>query len=90
MRDALAASGVEARESQDAGRYVCETTYWSLLTYDGASIPAHAAFLHVPHESDEYPVTRIARGVASVVDARRAALRREPGEADAVPRGGVP
>lgn len=77
MREALASSGVDAHDSFDAGRYVCETTYWSLLTYDGVSIPACAGFLHVPHESDEYPITRIAAAVARVVDARRTALERK-------------
>ena len=89
MRDALSASDVDARDSFEAGRYVCESTYWSLLTHDGTWSPTYAAFLHVPQESDEYPIARIARAVASVVDARRAALR---GELDAagLPHGGVP
>ena len=33
MRRALEQSGVDVVESEDAGRYVCESTYWSLLTY---------------------------------------------------------
>jgi len=52
MQSALQASGVAALSSEDAGRYVCESTYWSLLNYSGpAPIPEFAAFLHVPPES---------------------------------------
>lgn len=90
MRDALDASGVAARESLEAGRYVCESTYWSLLTHQGASRPAYAAFLHVPHESHEYPIARIADAVARVIDARRTALRRERDGAAERPPGGSP
>jgi pyroglutamyl-peptidase len=78
MRRALESTGVDVIESEDAGRYVCESTYWSLLTYRSASdagAPPFAGFLHVPHESNDYSLERIAAAVQSVVDARRAALR---------------
>lgn len=71
MRAALETTGVIAVDSDDAGQYVCESTYWSLLSYDGpAAPPAFAGFLHVPPLSFEHPVERIAAAVASVVDAR--------------------
>jgi pyroglutamyl-peptidase len=80
MRSALEGTGVSAIDSDDAGRYVCESTYWSLLTYRGrAAPPAFAAFLHVPPLSPEQPVERIAAAIASVVDARRASLRDSDG-----------
>jgi len=69
MRAALESSGVVAVDSDDAGQYVCESTYWSLLSYAGPA-PAYAGFLHVPPLSPEHPVERIATAVASVVDAR--------------------
>lgn len=82
MHSALEHAGVDVIESNDAGRYVCESTYWSLLAYPGTASasepPRFAAFLHVPHESDEYPIGRIAAAVASVVTARRSALLSEP------------
>jgi pyroglutamyl-peptidase len=74
MRQALEASGVEAVHSEDAGSYVCESTYWSLLSYRGLAAPEFAAFLHVPHESEEYGIPRIARAVGQVVSARHVQL----------------
>lgn len=77
MALALEQSGVSRIESDDAGRYVCESTYWSLLVYEPPAPlakPRFAGFLHVPHQSDEYPIERIAAAVRRVVDARRAAL----------------
>lgn len=37
----------DVRISEDAGRYVCERTYWQLLTR-AQELGAHALFLHVP------------------------------------------
>jgi pyrrolidone-carboxylate peptidase len=93
MRAAPEATRVEAVESFDAGQYVCESTYWSLLTYAGRSHPPparkppqFAAFLHVPPLSDEHSVERIASAVGRVVDARRSELESQtPG---ALPAGG--
>lgn len=79
MRRSLELSGVDVVESEDAGRYVCESTYWSLLTYAPATSsrqrPTFAGFLHVPNESSEYSIERIAAAVWRVVEARRAALQ---------------
>lgn len=75
MRQALGQAGVVTLDSNDAGRYVCESTYWSLLTYGTAlRRPEFAAFLHVPPESQDHPIPRIAKAVGSVVQARAAAL----------------
>jgi pyroglutamyl-peptidase len=71
MRAALESRGVAAVDSDDAGQYVCESTYWSLLSYQGpAAPPEFAGFLHVPPLSLEHPVERIAAAIASVVDTR--------------------
>jgi pyroglutamyl-peptidase len=75
MHAALERSGARTIDSHDAGRYVCESTYWSLLTYSGhASPPEFAAFLHVPHESPDHPIEHIASALDSVMAARRRAL----------------
>lgn len=75
MRRALESAGVAAVDSEDAGSYVCESTYWSLLSYEGsATPPTFAGFLHVPPLSLQHPVERVAAAVGSVVDARRRLL----------------
>jgi len=93
MRRELEACGVPIVDSTDAGQYVCESTYWSLLTYSvdksgppDRGAPEFAAFLHVPPASDDQPVTLIARAVGQVVQARYSAItsdlpgdRRQPG-----------
>jgi pyroglutamyl-peptidase len=56
------------RLSEDAGRYVCESTYWALLEYasqHGSSM--RCAFLHVPAESESWPVARTIGVVRQVV-----------------------
>lgn len=88
MRRELEACGVPTADSVDAGQYVCESTYWSLLTYAVAqrhapeepaaaargSAPQYAAFLHVPPASDEQPLTLIAHAVGRVIQARYSAI----------------
>jgi pyroglutamyl-peptidase len=71
MSEELARAAVDAKESWDAGQYVCESTYWSLLSFRASrGFPEFAAFLHVPPRSDEFPIERIARAVSAVVAAR--------------------
>jgi pyroglutamyl-peptidase len=82
MRRALEAAEVRSVDSFDAGQYVCESTYWSLLNYRQEDPRDRqqqvqlefAAFLHVPPESALYPLETIARAVDSVVQRRWAAL----------------
>jgi pyrrolidone-carboxylate peptidase len=71
MRAALEAAAVPCIDSEDAGQYVCESTYWSLLNQPSVEF---AAFLHVPNESAEFPIQRIADAVSEVVLARYGAL----------------
>lgn len=77
MRSALQAAGVLAVDSEDAGQYVCESTYWSLSSCAAPLAPRFAAFLHVPPATPANPLERIARAVGAVVDARRAGLLLE-------------
>jgi len=75
MRRALMQSGVDVNDSEDAGHYVCESTYWSLLTYARSPgllrrrLPRSCT---PPNESIEYSIERIATALRGVVDARRA------------------
>ena len=79
MASALEQVGVVVTSSHDAGRYVCESTYWSLLSYPGpAPIPEFAGFLHVPPESDEHGIARIAEAVGHVVNTRLRGLAASP------------
>lgn len=75
MRSALQGVAVPFVDCEDAGRYVCESTYWSLLSYDGPLAPQFAAFLHVPPAAPAHPLELIARAVGAIIDARRSELR---------------
>jgi pyroglutamyl-peptidase len=79
MQRALEETGVHAVRSNDAGQYVCESTYWSLLSYGGPlPLPEFAGFLHVPHESEEHGISTIALAVGQVVNARWLGLSGAP------------
>lgn len=69
----LARRGQPVRRSTDAGRFVCESTYWSLLSRRGPA--GFAAFLHVPALSPAFDQARITAGVDAVVRAFLASLR---------------
>jgi pyroglutamyl-peptidase len=57
--------------SYDAGEYVCESTYWSLLAFRRQfGYPVYAAFLHVPPLSSDITVELIATVVRNVIHAR--------------------
>jgi pyroglutamyl-peptidase len=66
--DAIRAQAGRARLSRDAGRYVCETAYWTAL---GAGAARRTAFLHVPPLSEDWPVARVAAAVGACLDALR-------------------
>lgn len=75
MNECLARAGVDAKDSWDAGQYVCESTYWSLLSFRAsAGFPEFAAFLHVPPSSDAFPIASIAQVIAAIVERRRQTL----------------
>lgn len=64
---ALRALGEPVRTSTDAGRYVCESTYWSLLHHAPSAGVRRAAFLHVPALSGRFDQERISRAVVAMV-----------------------
>jgi pyroglutamyl-peptidase len=72
--DAMRATGSPARLSEDPGRYVCETIYWSALAAAHAPL---TAFLHVPPPGPAWPVERVAAAVAACLDAGMAPLTRD-------------
>lgn len=72
---------VPFRDSDDAGRFVCESTYFTLNRARGAPAdvapfppPVYTGFLHVPAISPAFPQERITRAVLSVVEAVLPAL----------------
>jgi pyroglutamyl-peptidase len=68
--DAIRACGLPVRLSSDAGAYVCETAYWTVLGRAGApGGPRRAAFLHLPPVSADWPPARLARALGSCLDA---------------------
>ena len=69
MTAALGSSGRSVVYSDDAGAYVCETVYWTLLDYRlSQGNPALAAFLHLPPISGHFPLPLLARAVRGVVE----------------------
>jgi pyroglutamyl-peptidase len=61
------------RFSKDAGNYVCESTYWSLLEYRATrGFPTFAAFLHIPPIEEILLIDRVVKAV------REAILKRIP------------
>jgi pyroglutamyl-peptidase len=80
LRGALDDAGVRSVDSEDAGQYVCESTYWSLLNHGGMGVePELAAFLHVPPESERYPLALIARSIGLVISRRLVGFARQDG-----------
>lgn len=68
---ALSESGQPVYFSEDAGKYVCESTYWSLLEYRVLTgIPILATLVHIPPVKDEYLIDRIARAVCRAITKR--------------------
>lgn len=68
LADALTRVSAPWRYSDDAGRYVCESTYWSVIDYLNANRQAlPCGFLHVPAVSDAWPAERTVDVVREVV-----------------------
>ena len=68
MENALNQAESSWRYSDDCGQYVCESTLWTLLQYQYEhNCLNHAAFLHVPSASDEYPIERINNNIEQIV-----------------------
>jgi pyroglutamyl-peptidase len=72
---ALRLSGMPLTVSRNAGRYVCDSTYWALLNFREAhGWPRDAGFLHVPPLSKMFTAASLASAIERVVR-RRLALR---------------
>jgi pyroglutamyl-peptidase len=63
--DRVAGQGLPVRHSDDAGGYVCDTTYWAAL---GTEVPL-VAFLHLPPPGPIWTPERGARVVEAVLAA---------------------
>jgi len=62
------ASNLPVYISEDAGQYVCESTYWTLLDFQSQNgYPKNTAFLHVPPLSKEWPAGKIANGLKNML-----------------------
>ena len=101
--EALRKAARPAILSEDAGQYVCESTYWALLAFRlQFGYPAYAAFLHVPPLSPDLTAETIAAAVSGILRARlnsapelaRPKRRRphleHPGRSGAMNTGGKP
>lgn len=70
---AIRAAGGAVRASEDAGGYVCDTSYAAALAVrdEGARPsgdgPVAVAFLHVPPLSERWPVERIADAIEAAL-----------------------
>jgi len=82
---AARAAGLPARLSRDAGRYVCNYSYWRALeTAEQPGGPAVVAFIHVPSlrrrqrrggRSTSPTIDQLLRGAQAIVIAAAAAAR---------------
>jgi len=71
---ALRLAKLPFKVSDNAGRYICNGTYWSLLDFRMKNgWPRHAVFLHVPPLSGRFSAASLARGMEAILR-RRAAL----------------
>ena len=66
-RDVVAATGLAMRFSDDAGGFVCDTTYWAALETEVPQV----AFLHLPPPGPDWTPERGARVVEAVLEAAR-------------------
>ena len=63
------ANDLPAYISEDAGQYVCESTYWTLLDFQAQhDLPKKTAFLHVPPLSKEWPTDKIVRSLKAMLE----------------------
>lgn len=68
---ALRGSKLPYRMSLNAGRYVCDSTYWALLDFRlRKGWPRHAGFLHVPPLSRRFDAGRLAAAMERILRRR--------------------
>jgi pyroglutamyl-peptidase len=67
----LRSAQIPYQVSYNAGRYVCESTYWTLLNRrKETGYPEWAAFLHVPPLSEQIPAEKIADLIRQIIRSR--------------------
>jgi pyroglutamyl-peptidase len=72
---ALKALRLPVRMSRNAGRYVCESTYWALLNHCLRNAPEmDTAFVHVPPLSPRFTAEALSQGLEAVARRRLARL----------------
>lgn len=70
---ALKRLNIPSRISENAGNYVCESTYWSALNFKRINgYPAFVGFLHVPVLSGGWTTASIAAAMTVLIDVARA------------------
>jgi pyroglutamyl-peptidase len=68
---ALRQSGLPYRISINAGRYVCDSTYWALLNFRiNKGWPVSVGFLHVPPLSRRFTAKALAAGMERIIRRR--------------------
>lgn len=71
----LRLSGLPVRISRNAGRYVCDSTYWALLQFRQTNgWPRDAGFLHVPPLSTRFTAALLGRAIERLVRRRLALM----------------
>ncbi|MDQ7780246.1 MAG: hypothetical protein RDV41_11165 [Planctomycetota bacterium] len=71
MAEQLRKAKCPAVVSNNAGQYVCESTYWTLLAFrQQFGYPVYAGFLHVPPLSAVVTVEMIAKAAGCIIRAR--------------------
>jgi pyrrolidone-carboxylate peptidase len=61
---------IHAMASQDAGKYVCESVFWSALNFRRINgYPKFVGFMHVPVISQEWDTNRIAKAMEVTIEA---------------------
>ena len=69
VRQAFQEEKLPIKFSEDAGQYVCESTYWSLLDFqDRHNFPTRTAFLHVPPLSEKWTTEKMAKGMQVMLE----------------------
>ena len=69
LRDALLHRGIPARESNSAGLYVCNSTYYNALNeiYEqGLSIKV--VFVHLPRISEDFPIEMLTDAIQAIIE----------------------
>lgn len=69
LRDALLHRGIPARVSNNAGLYVCNSTYYNALNeiYE-QGLPTKALFIHLPIISEDFLIEMLTDAILAIID----------------------